>query len=621
MKKSIKTAVFSLCTILAFGLSFQRPVVENTYGLVYSILENLRLSIKFDFFTLTVLWAAFYYASMQIEKKASEKIIGVTIFNMVLAVLWLLAESLRIDNTFDYIAGDAGQTLKSVIYVIGMTNLLNLCVCLLRRYVFSNENTQPEVKVPLSRWSMFYEKHTYLSYFLLMLLIWLPNAIVALPARIECDVWDSIMMYFGQQEFNSHHPVVFTVLIGSLAQFFYEKGNINIAFAVWNVMQTISCAAIMAYVLYTMKKYKTPKWLIAMTLLCTVFSPYYSSYVCTIVKDTLYAFALLLYAVEMLYMHLDWVGYWKSKMHIALLWIATLVVMLFRHNGKYIIVFMLAYFMVRWIKQKKLVTAKMMAKGMLIVICPFLLASGLTLIVKNQYQVTEQENESMREALSIPFQQTARYAKYYFDETPEEEKTAIDTCIDYYCMPDVYEPLISDPVKARFHRWATKEQWQEYFKVWLKQFIRHPATYFGATYNQNYVMIYPMQENIRLYPNTYVDYFWSHEFMDSVGAQKEMTFEKANQAALSWYRLLQVFPITGIMSCLGVYNLLLLYMIFFAIHDRLKNCWGILFPIIISDLVVVAGPCIYDNIRYALPVVYMIPVALSYFIYIYRQRR
>lgn len=214
MKKSIKTAVFSLCTILAFGLSFQRPVVENTYGLVYSILENLRLSIKFDFFTLTVLWAAFYYASMQIEKKASEKIIGVTIFNMVLAVLWLLAESLRIDNTFDYIAGDAGQTLKSVIYVIGMTNLLNLCVCLLRRYVFSNENTQTEVKVPLSRWGMFYEKHTYLSYFLLMLLIWLPNAIVALPARIECDVWDSIMMYFGQQEFNSHHPVVFTVLIG-----------------------------------------------------------------------------------------------------------------------------------------------------------------------------------------------------------------------------------------------------------------------------------------------------------------------------------------------------------------------------------------------------------------------
>lgn len=611
-KKQVRIAFLSLCTILAFCLSFELPVMENDYGVLYRIFENLRYSLKYDYFVMSVLWVAFFIVGVQIEKKYTEKVISIRVLNLVLSILWLLAESLRIDNTFSHIAGDAGQIVKSIIYVIGMTYLLNLFAVIVRYYV-CNDREQPGGKEVTLK--------TYFIYFALMLLIWIPGAIVALPARIECDVWDSVMMFFGQQEFTSHHPVVFTVLIGSLCKFFYEMGNINIAFGVWNIMQTILCASIMAYVLYTMKKLKAPKWLFTGTLLCTIFSPYYHSYVCTIVKDTMYSFGVLLFCIEILYMHIDWKGYWKSRLHVALLWIATMIMMLFRHNGKYIILFMLLYFAMRWIMQCRTSSKRVIVQSMILAFCPFLLASGITKLVKYEFHVVDEVNESMREALSIPFQQSARYAKYYFDETPEEEKTAIDICIDYYCMGDVYEPLISDPVKGRFHRNATKEQWKAYFQVWLKQFFRHPVTYFGATYNQNYVMIYPRQENIRLYPDTYVNYFWSHDFMDSVSEDQEMTFAKANEVMLSYYRFLQVFPITGILSCLGMYNVLLLYMIFFAIHDRKNNCWGILWPIIISDLVVIAGPCIYDNIRYALPIIYCVPVALCYFVYLYRQRR
>ncbi|MDE6054287.1 MAG: hypothetical protein K2G55_11095, partial [Lachnospiraceae bacterium] len=60
------------------------------------------------------------------------------------------------------------------------------------------------------------------------------------------------------------------------------------------------------------------------------------------------------------------------------------------------------------------------------------------------------------------------------------------------------------------------------------------------------------------------------------------------------------------------------YLMIFCITDRKKDFLWILLPIVLSDLVVLAGPAIYDNIRYALPVVYAVPLALTYFIYISR---
>ena len=611
------TGFLCLCTVLMFSMDFICPEINTSYGSIYAILENLRLSINKDFFQLTVYWAALFYCNLRLMDIKPEKCYGIYVLNLILAVLWLLAESLQIDNTYRHIAGQSGQVVKSVIYVTGATHLLN-CLAVLVKYLLVKTDNNKE-KETSNKIILFYRKHTYLCLFLLVMLVWMPNTILSHPASIECDVWDSIMMYFGDITFTSHHPVVFTVLIGSLAKLGFELGNINTAFFIWVLIQTAIEATIMAYAIYTLKKFKTPGWFVILTFLIASLSPYYISYVCTIVKDSLYSFAVLLYVVELFWMHTDWKKYWKSWKHIVLFDFATIVMMLFRHNGKYIIGMMFVYILIKFIVLHKEYKKVVIAKNLFLILLPVIFSVGCTKYVIQKYEVVEQVGEGMREAFSIPFQQTARYAKYYGEETPVEEKTAIDTCIDYYCMADIYEPIISDPVKARFHREATKEQWVEYFKVWFTQFLRHPATYFGATFNQNYFIIYPMQENIRLYPNAYVDYFWDHDFMDKVGTQQVMTFDSVNETRLSYYKWLQVFPITGAMSCLGIYNTILLYLIIYAIHDKKKNYFGVIFPVIISDLVVIAGPCIYDNIRYALPVIYAMPVVIAYFMFIYKR--
>lgn len=618
-KDKIVVGFLCLCTVLMFNLNFAFPEVDTTYGFVYQILENIRMSFETDFFQLSIFWGALYFCNIKLSIKKEEKCYGIFTANVIMAFLWLLSESLQIDDTFNHIHGQPGQIVKSIIYFIGATHLLN-CLAILFKRLLEKSDSSVE-KETTNKVILFFRQHSFLAYFIILFILWIPNTIFAHPASMEYDVWDSIMMYFGDITFISHHPVVFTLLIGYLSKLGYEMGNINAVFFAWSLVQTVCATAVMAYVLYTMKKFKVPRWFRIITFLTAIFSPYYISYICTIVKDTMYSFAVLLYVIELFYMHLDWEKYWKSVKHILLLHIATIVMMLFRHNGKYIVGFMLVYIFIRFICQHKMYKRGFIVRSICLTLIPIIFSVGLTKYTIKKYDVVEQVGEGMREAFSIPFQQTARYAKYYGEETPVEEKTAIDMCIDYYCMADIYEPIISDPVKARFHREATVEQWEDYFKVWFAQFLRHPVTYFGATFNQNYFILYPMQENIRLYPNTYVNYFWDHEFMDKVGAQQVMTFESMNEVRLSYYKLLQVFPISGVMSCLGVYNIMLLYLLIYAIHDKKKNYLGMLWPVIISDLVVIAGPCIYDNVRYALPIIYAMPMVIAYFILLYRKEQ
>lgn len=58
---------------------------------------------------------------------------------------------------------------------------------------------------------------------------------------------------------------------------------------------------------------------------------------------------------------------------------------------------------------------------------------------------------SVRESLSVPFQQTARYVRDYGDEVTEEVKEAIDSILRYDLLASKYNPNLSDPVKKLFN--------------------------------------------------------------------------------------------------------------------------------------------------------------------------
>ena len=70
-----------------------------------------------------------------------------------------------------------------------------------------------------------------------------------------------------------------------------------------------------------------------------------------------------------------------------------------------------------------------------------------------------------QEALSVCFQQTARYVKYHGDEVTQEEEEAIKKVLNYKDIGNLYDPNLSDPVKKTFKTESTSEDLKNYFVV------------------------------------------------------------------------------------------------------------------------------------------------------------
>ena len=134
--------------------------------------------------------------------------------------------------------------------------------------------------------------------------------------------------------------------------------------------------------------------------------------------------------------------YWRSGRHLALLALGIMASMLMRNNGKYVIypmvLLLLIVFFLRY--QKTGVLRRAVLALLLPVLAANLIQSGLM----RHYDI---EKGSIREALSLPIQQTARYVLERGDEVTAEEKAAIAAVLDYDNMARDYYPMESDPVK------------------------------------------------------------------------------------------------------------------------------------------------------------------------------
>lgn len=128
----------------------------------------------------------------------------------------------------------------------------------------------------------------------------------------------------------------------------------------------------------------------------------------------------LLFMIELVYIILDGEKYWKSIRHIGLLAISMTLVILFRNNGKYIIYPMSFVLIIMIIREyKKCLDKQILIRGISAIVISLFLAVGSEEFLIFHYNI---QNGSIREALSLPFQQTARYIVEYGDEVTDEEK-------------------------------------------------------------------------------------------------------------------------------------------------------------------------------------------------------
>lgn len=326
----------SICVALALTMNFA-PRAEGTSGNIGDIFEDMKNGFGGTAFITTLLSGLLIWCNYHIDLIKKDKLyVGMICFPI--AIVWLMGESFALDDTLSALHGSHVQCLKSIIYVVGSTYLLTQLAYLLWFLLDAsalNGRDLPQTETWLVRK---YRKHPFGFPLVVFLMALFPQLVFSYPARVNIDVIGQLLRYFGLDTLAAHQPPASTWLMGKIVSLGMLLGNGNRAIFLYIVIQYLLLSVISAYLVYSIRIYfHAPRWLQLVTMLVTMFEPYHAAYVGAMVKDVIYAYAVLLMEIELLYMlHPDF-RFWESKRHGVLFWIAASLTILMRNNGRYLV--------------------------------------------------------------------------------------------------------------------------------------------------------------------------------------------------------------------------------------------------------------------------------------------
>lgn len=528
----------------------------------------------------------------------------------LIALVWLAAEGFRQDNSVNSLFSTPGHTVLSVCYAAAVTLLLSAFGIFLDRFFCSRR----DIRLPDGRLSRCCKKHPFAFPFFALLLCWSWQLLLSYPGQLCLDSLPQLLQFFGYRTFTAHHPPAHTCLIGLFVKFGVFLGSGNAGLFLFVLFQAVVFAAALSRMFCVMRAINAPVWLRLSSFCVAAVSPYYATYTGIVIKDNLYSYAVLLFVTELVCLLCTGASYWKRKCSVLLLSLSIIGSILMRNNGIYVIypTVLVLFVLLLFALHRKKYSAKTAAAAILAVVAPILLANTAQSFLMQHYHI--QEN-SVREALSLPFQQTARYVKEYGDEVTKEEKRAINRVLRYRLLADRYDPKISDPVKNTFRESCTRQDVLNYLKVWLKQGLKHPGVYLQATLNQNYYLLYPMIPNITIYNQTVYQNPAYGGFYEETGIHEVQWIQFLDRARTVLCKAIFSLPVVGQLLGVPVCVILLVFLCCFALMKKRFLFLAAALPSALSCAIIVLAPVIQGHARYAFPIVYAAPVVLAFYLH------
>ena len=458
------------------------------------------------------------------------------------------------------------------------------------------------------------DKHPFWFSLIVILLFWLIYIIAFYPAIMSPDPSFQILQFFGIDNkystyvnlidksviITNHHPVIHTLLIGSCVKLGVSIFNsTNAGLFIYSIIQTLILASTLSYTIKFLKEINVSVNVRKAVLLIYALVPVFPFYAMSPVKDVIFGCLIILYIIS-IYKFIKL----KNKINVKTMIkeiILMILITLFRNNGIHIIILSFPFLL--------LLGRKNLMKYLIIFIVVVLSYFTYDKVILPHFKITP---GSVREMLSIPFQQTARYVIKNDDKIPEKDKKAIDKILDYDTLKKRYDPEKADDVKNKFNKDATDRDLKNYFIVWFKELKDDPKTYVEATLNNTYGYFYPVKTNWYIYVNenkTINNYGFDYHFNDL----------NVLRSALMVYGLIFPYiPFLGLIVNIGFNTWILLFMMAYLIYRKKYKEIIYLIPSIIVLLVCFASP-VNTYFRYALPNVFAMPTMLLIFLNIRKE--
>lgn len=458
------------------------------------------------------------------------------------------------------------------------------------------------------------DKHPFWFSLIVILLFWLIYIIAFYPAIMSPDPSFQILQFFGIDNkystyvnlidksviITNHHPVIHTLLIGSCVKLGVSIFNsTNAGLFIYSIIQTLILASTLSYTIKFLKEINVSVNVRKAVLLIYALVPVFPFYAMSPVKDVIFGCLIILYIIS-IYKFIKL----KNKINVKTMIkeiILMILITLFRNNGIHIIILSFPFLL--------LLGRKNLMKYLIIFIVVVLSYFTYDKVILPHFKITP---GSVREMLSIPFQQTARYVIKNDDKIPEKDKKAIDKILDYDTLKKRYDPEKADDVKNKFNKDATDRDLKNYFIVWFKELKDDPKTYVEATLNNTYGYFYPVKTNWYIYVNenkTINNYGFDYHFND---------LNVLRSALIAFGLVFPYIPFLGLIVNIGFNTWILLFMMAYLIYRKKYKEIIYLIPSIIVLLVCFASP-VNAYFRYALPNVFAMPTMLLIFLNIRKE--
>lgn len=322
-------------------------------------------------------------------------------------------------------------------------------------------------------------RHVNLLTFLFLLICWLPVFMAVYPGFFVYDAQDE-WLQVASRTFNTHHPLVHVLLLGGIVCAVHKAtDSYNLGIACYTLIQMMIVSGGFTYLLSFMRKRKVSKVVRIVSMLYFAFFPVIVMFTLCSAKDALFTVALLLLLLSLLDMGSNKEAFFASKKKMLFFICSAAAMMLFRKNGVYAFVVMVPILLL-YHKEYLKKTGLIITAAFLMY---FLINGGLTAVL-------HAEGGEKQEMLTVPIQQLARTYKFN-PEVFEPE----DVALLHEILPEealvLYNPKLSDPVKARFQNNIFAEDKSKYISLWARIGLKKPLSYVNAWLVNSYGFWYP----------------------------------------------------------------------------------------------------------------------------------
>lgn len=521
------------------------------------------------------------------------------IFFIILLDIFLLISNVFINTgNLSYLYKNMWLILYNLIRFIAIYIVLKRSLIYFENFIKNHEFKLKENKI-----INLFLKHPFLFSFIAILICWSIYVIAFYPIILSPDPSFQIKQFFNVRTkyadyailldnnvfLTNHHPVFHTMILGYSLKLGRFLLNDNFGLFIYSLTQLLVLAFTLSLTIKYLNENNVNKKIVFIVLLLYCFIPMFPLYAMSGVKDTYYTCFIILYVMKLdkiIRSKQEKLSY-KEMIQLLLIMVA---VCLFRNNGIYVLI--LSFPLI-------LIYSKKYFQTLLVIFIGVLTFYGTyTKVLLPSLKITD---GSIRETLSIPFQQTARYVKYYDKDLSKNDIKVIDKVLEYETLAKRYNPTISDPVKNEFNKYTTKKELLAYLKVWFKCFFKHPLVYIEATLNNIYGYFSPQSTNWYIY----------YKYDTRITEDNLVNYHYNNLSLLrlilsSFAQGFPYIPLIGLISNIGFNTWLLLGLTTYSIFKKKKEYLIVLSPLLISLLICVASP-VNTYFRYAMPFIFIMP--------------